>query len=90
MTILAESNVLLRTRIDLPQGFKVAAGEFRDGWMVMRTGGARRLERKTRACGWNFVRLGDAALRSGVGDTSQQAIASALRLALKQIGRAHV
>ena len=71
--------------MELPQGFKVAAGEFRDGWTVMRTGGARRLERKTRACGWNFVRIGEAALRSGVGDTSQMAIASALRLALRQV-----
>ena len=85
MPNFAESNVLLRTRIDLPRGFKVAAGDFRDGWTVMRTGGARRLERKTRACGWNFVRLGDAAVRSGVGDTSQLAIASALRLALRQV-----
>jgi hypothetical protein len=85
MPNFAESNVLLRERIDLPQGFKVAAGEFRDGWTVMRTGGARRLERKTRACGWNFVSMGDAALRSGVGDTSQMAIASALRLALRRV-----
>ena len=85
MPNFAESSVLLRARIDLPQGFKVAAGEFRDGWTVMRTGGARRLERKTRACGWNFVRIGDAALRSGVGDTAQMAIVSALRLALRRV-----
>ena len=85
MPNFTESNVLLRTRIDLPQGFRVAAGEFRDGWKVMRTGGARRLERKTLARGWNFVRIGDGAVRSGVGDTSQLAIASALRLTLKQV-----
>jgi len=85
MPTFAESSVLLRARIELPHGFKVAAGEFRDGWNVMRTGGAGRLERKARASGWNFVRLGDGAVRSGVGDTSQLAIASALRLALKQV-----
>lgn len=85
MPNFAESNVLLRARIELPHGFKVAAGEFRDGWNVMRTGGAGRLEKKAKASGWNFVRLGDGAVRSGVGDTSQLAIASALRLALKQV-----
>jgi len=85
MPNFAESNVFLRARMELPQGFKVAAGEFRDGWTVMRKGGAGGLERKTRACGWNFVRIGEAALRSGVGDTSQMAIASALRLALRQV-----
>jgi hypothetical protein len=85
MPVIAESNVFLRARIDLPEGFKVAAGDFRDGWKVMRTGGARRLERKTRACGWNFVRLGDGAVKSGVGNTSRDAVASALRLALTQV-----
>jgi hypothetical protein len=83
--MIEESKVLLRTRTDLPKGFKVAAGEYVDGWTVMRTGGARRLERKTQACGWHFVSIGGSSVRSGVGGTSQLAIANALRLALKQV-----
>jgi hypothetical protein len=84
MCKIAESNVLLRAQAELPTGFKVATEEFRDGWNRMRSGGARRLERKVLTRGWNFIRIADGTLRSGVGDTSQKAIASALKLALRR------
>lgn len=85
MCTIAESNVLLRAQAELPAGFKVATDEFRDGWNRMRAGGAHRLEKKVQTCGWNFIRIADGALRSGVGETSQQAIASALKLALRRV-----
>jgi len=84
MCTIAESNVLLRAQAELPAGFKVATEEFRDGWNRMRSGGARRLERKVLTRGWNLIKISDGALRSGVGDTSQKAIASALKLALRR------
>jgi hypothetical protein len=46
---------------------------------------ARRLKKKIQTQGWNFIRIADGSLRSGVGDTSQQAIAGALKLALRQM-----
>jgi hypothetical protein len=85
MFSLTASNVLLRMQADLPNGFKVATAEFRDGWSLMRSGGALRLERKIRARGWNLIGIPAGSLRSGVGDTSQTAIASALTLALRQV-----
>ena len=85
MCKIIESNVLLRAQAELPMGFKVATEEFRDGWNRMRSGGARRLERKVLTRGWNFIRVADGTLRSGVGETSQKAIASALRLALRRV-----
>jgi hypothetical protein len=87
MCTIAESNVLLRAQAELPAGFKVATEEFREGWNLMRSGGKRRLEKKVHTRGWNFIKFPEGALRSGVGDTSQQAIASALKLALRRVGK---
>jgi len=85
MCTIAESNVFLRAQAELPVGFKVATEEFRDGWKLMRSGGKRRLEKKVQIRGWNFIKFPEGALRSGVGETSQQAIASALKLALRRV-----
>jgi hypothetical protein len=85
MCTISESNVILRAQTELPIGFKVPTEEFRDGWNRMRSGGLRSLVRKVQTRGWNFIRIADGSLRSGVGDTSQKAIASALRLALRRI-----
>ena len=85
MRTIAELNVLLRARAELPVGLKVATEEFREGWNFMRSGGAQRLEKKIRTRGWNFIKISDGSLRSGVGDTSQEAIASALKLALRRV-----
>jgi hypothetical protein len=85
MLSLTESNMLLRRQAKLPVGFKVATEEFRDGWGLMRSGGAARLEKKVRARGWNLIAIPNGSLRSGVGDTSQTAIASALGQALRGV-----
>lgn len=85
MCTIAESNVLLRAQAELPAGFKVATDEFREGWNRMRAGGKPRLVKKVQTRGWNFVKTADGAQRSGVGETSQEAIASALKLALRRV-----
>jgi hypothetical protein len=85
MCIIAESNVLLRAHAELPLGFRVATEEFRDGWNRMRSGGAGRIKKKVQTRGWNFIKISDGTLRSGVGETSQAAIASALKLALRHV-----
>ena len=85
MRKIAELNMLLRTRTELPIGLEFTTDEFREGWSFVRQSNARRLEKKIVMRGWNFIRIADGSLRSGVGDTSQEAIASALKLALRRI-----
>ena len=85
MPTISESTLLLRASIELPDGLGLATDEFREGWNFARTVNAQRLEKKIVTLGWNFVRISDESLRSGVGDTSQEAIAGALKLALRRI-----
>ncbi|MGA2652595.1 MAG: hypothetical protein ABSF28_18825 [Terracidiphilus sp.] len=85
MHTIAELNMLLHSRADLPKGLKLATEEFEDGWSFVRRVDARRLGKRIQTRGWNFIRIADESLRSGVGDTSQEAIASALKLALRRV-----
>jgi hypothetical protein len=85
MRTISESTLLFRSNIELPGGLGLATDEFREGWNFARAVNAQRLEKKIRARGWNFVRIPDESLRSGVGDSSQEAIAGALKLALRRV-----
>jgi hypothetical protein len=82
---IAELNMLLRAQVELPAGLTLATVEFREGWSFVRPVDARKLEKKIQTRGWNFIKVADGLLRSGVGDTSQEAIAGALKLALRRI-----
>jgi hypothetical protein len=82
---IAEINLLVRAHMELPVDLKLATCEFRDGWESIRPEDAGRLKKKMRTSGWNFIKIGDKILKSGIGDTSQEAIASALKLALRMI-----
>ena len=86
MRNITEASMLLRVRVDLPVGFKLAMDEFQEGWQFVRTLDAGRLTKKFRTRGWNFISIGEGVLKSGVGDTSQEAIARALKLALNHFG----
>ena len=85
MRSIAELNVFLRAQIELPAGLKLATEEFHEGWSVMRTGGAKRLRKRIETRGWKFISIAEGSLRSGVGETSKAAIASALKLALRRV-----
>jgi hypothetical protein len=85
MRKIAELNMLLRNPAQLPEGLKLATEEFREGWSFSRSLDVRRLERKILSHGWNFIKIVDGPLRSGVGETSQEAIAGALKLALRLV-----
>jgi hypothetical protein len=85
MCTITEAKMLVRARLNLPDGLKLATEEFREGWNIVRTGNAVRLKKKIHARGWNFIKIGDGSLRSGVGETSQEAIASALKMALRRV-----
>jgi hypothetical protein len=84
MRSIAELNMLLRVPAHLPVGLRLATNEFREGWGFV-TGNANWLEKKIRTRGWSFIKIADGSLRSGVGETSQEAIAAALRLALRRV-----
>lgn len=85
MLAISESNVLLRVPGELPKGLKLPTEEFQKGWNLARLIDACRLETKIQARKWNFIKIAEGSTRSGVGDTSQNAIASALRHALRRI-----
>jgi hypothetical protein len=83
MVNIAELTVLLRGRAELPDNLELATEEFREGWNFVRSGGARRLDKQIRRRGWHLIRIAEGLVRSGVGQTSQEAIACALKLALR-------
>ena len=85
MRTIAELNLLLHTTAELPTGLKLTTEEFDEGWSFVRRVDARRLEKRIHTRGWNFIRFAGGSLRSGIGDTSQEAIASALKLALRRV-----
>jgi hypothetical protein len=85
MRNIAETNLLVKTRVELPNGLKLATEEFREGWSFTRSLDARRLHKKIQKHGWNLVRNSAGLERSGVGPTSQHAIACALTLALRRL-----
>jgi hypothetical protein len=85
MRAISELNVLMRVRIELPIGLRLMTEEFREGWNFVRASNAKRLGKKIETQGWNFIKIAHSSLRSGVGDTSQEAIASALKLALRRV-----
>lgn len=85
MRTIAEMNLLVRARMELPDGLELATDQFREGWESVQSDDAGRLKKKMRASGWNFIKIGDGILKSGIGDTSQEAIAGALKHALRMI-----
>jgi hypothetical protein len=82
---IAELTVLMRTKIEFPSGFKLARDGFQDGWEFVRSGNARRLERKVQKLGWQFIKFEGSSVRSGVGNSEQSALASAVKLALRRV-----
>jgi len=82
---ITEMNLLVRARMELPGGLELATYQFREGWESIQSEDACRLKKKMRTSGWNFIKIGDGILNSGIGDTSQEAIAGALKLALRMI-----
>ncbi len=78
MPRITELSVLLRAAAELPPSLIMKRGEFMDGWNIAQTGGASLLERRIRRRGWHFIRIAEESRQSGVGDSSQEAVACAL------------
>jgi len=82
---IAEKDWLVRAHMELPLCLMLATSGFRDGWDFIQFENAERLDKRLRTMGWNLVRI-CGFQKSGVGDSSQQAMAGALRLALRTLG----
>lgn len=87
MRALAELDLLLRVNVELPEGLKLAMDEFREGWSLARALDVRRLKKRILNRGWRLTKIDHGFLRSGVGDTAQEAIAGALKLALRSVDK---
>lgn len=82
---ISEMNLFLRACVELPDGVKAPAKEFREGWNLVRTASAKRLERRIQTRGWHFDKTNDGLPGSGVGDTAEDAIAAAFKLTLRRV-----
>jgi hypothetical protein len=87
MPNIAERTVLLRGSITLPDDLKLVTAEFQEGWNLVRSGDANWLDKGVRKSGWHFTWIAEKSLRGGVGQTSGEAIASALKFALRGVDK---
>ena len=85
MPNIAERTMLLRGSIALPDDLKLVTAEFQEGWNSVQSGDTHWLDKQIRKCGWHFIWIAEGSLKGGVGQTSQEAIASALKLALRRV-----
>ena len=85
MRNIAELDILVRGQVEPLASLHLATEEFRKGWKFARLVDARRLKKKIHARGLSFISIADGALRSGVGATSQEAIANALEITLRHV-----
>ena len=85
MRKITERTMLLREGTELPDDLELATQEFREDWNLVLSGDAHWLDKKIRRRRWYLLWIDEGALRSGVGKTSQEAIAGALRLALRHV-----
>jgi|SRR5271170_5652679 len=85
MRNIAELTMLLRGPVEMPDNLNLVTEEFREGWNIVVSGDGRWMDKEIRARGWHFIWIAEGMLRSGVGKTSQEAIAGALKLALRRV-----
>jgi len=85
MPNIAERTMLLRGSPAIPEDLKLATAEFQEGWNLVESGDAIWLDKGVRKSGWHFIWIAEKSLRGGVGQTSQEAIAGALKLALRGV-----
>jgi hypothetical protein len=85
MREISEHTMLLRGRVEVPGDLSLVTEEFKEGWSFVQSGDTHWLDKEIRRRGWHFMWIGEGSRRGGVGQTSQEAIASALKLALRHV-----
>ena len=89
MCKIAAWNMLLRVQTELPAGLEVTADRFNEGWQFVRPDDSEQFKEEIQARGWSLTRFAGRSLGNGVGDTSQEATAGALKVALGHISQHH-
>jgi hypothetical protein len=79
---ITEQDLFLSEQVELPASLRISTDAFCEGWKMAPTVNAWQLEEMIGAREWNFIKVAEGVLANGVGETSQVAIANALRLAL--------
>lgn len=85
MQNIAKSMMLLRGRIELPDGLRLETEAFRSLWRIVQSGDVYWLDKTVRACGWHFIWIGEAVSRHGIGKKSEAAVARALNITLRKV-----
>jgi hypothetical protein len=85
MRNIVELAMLIRGSVRLPGNLELVTEELGEGWSFVQSGDSHWLDKEIRVRGWHFNWIAEELLRSGVGKTSQEAIASALKLALRRV-----
>lgn len=87
MRNVTETTMLVRESVELPASLNPVTRPFQEGWRFLGKVDGERLEKRILKCKWNLFKIADGSRRSGVGDTSQIAIASALKLTLRSVNQ---
>jgi hypothetical protein len=85
MRNIVELAMLIRGSVRLPGNLELVTEELGEGWSFVQSGDSHWLDKEIRARGWHFICVTEELLRSGVGKASEEAIASALKLALRRV-----
>ena len=85
MRNITELVMLIRGPVRLPGDLELVTEEFGEGWSFVQSGDTHWLDKEIRARGWHFIWIAEELLRSGVGKTAQEAIASTLKVALRRV-----
>jgi hypothetical protein len=85
MQNITEGAVLARITLELPDNLTLATKDFQEGWSFVQSGDVHWLDREIRSRGWHFIWIAKLSQRGGVGQTAQEAMASALKLALRRV-----
>jgi hypothetical protein len=85
MRNIAQRTMLLRECVERPADLELVTEEFREGWNFVRSGDGHWLDKQIRTRGAHFMWIAEGLPRGGVGRTPQEAIASALKLALRRV-----
>jgi hypothetical protein len=87
MRDIAEFTVILREPIVIPGNFKLVTEKFSESWRFALKFNAQQLESRICEQGWGFSRISGGLRASGVGETSQEAIISALKLVVRHTSK---
>lgn len=89
MQDIVENTVLLRGQVPVPQGLNLQKEGLREGWSAVQSGNSYWMDKEIRARGWHFIWIAEGCVRSGVGKSSQEAIACALKGALRRVSESY-